>query len=268
VYAPEKLRFDHHQPTFQGVFSDQFSTKLPSAGLIYKHFGKDLIQTIMHTDEHQTAVLYKQIYKSFIEHIDGIDNGIEASGDPSTKKNYSITTHLSSRVQRLNPRWNQPNNETIENDAFKEAVALTGNEFIDTVRYLGEGWLPARKIVEDAVSARESVDSSGAIIKLSMFSPWQEHLFNIEAERGLAAVIKYAIFQDVKGSWRVQAVPEGEGGFKNRLALPAAWRGLRDKDLDEKAGISGCIFVHASGFIGGHATEQGALEMAKKALLL
>ena len=29
---------------------------------------------------------------------------------------------------------------------------------------------------------------------------------------------------------------------------------------------AGCVFVHASGFIGGNATREGVLEMARRAL--
>lgn len=52
-----------------------------------------------------------------------------------------------------------------------------------------------------------------------------------------------------------------------RLSLPEDWRGLRDNVLSEKAGIPDCVFVHASGFIGGNQTYEGALAMARKALL-
>ena len=51
-----------------------------------------------------------------------------------------------------------------------------------------------------------------------------------------------------------------------RLPLPEPWRGLRDEALDEVSGIPGCIFVHASGFIGGHRTREGALNMARATL--
>lgn len=51
-----------------------------------------------------------------------------------------------------------------------------------------------------------------------------------------------------------------------RLPLPEAWRGLRDEALDQVSGIPGCIFVHASGFIGGHHTREGALSMARATL--
>lgn len=46
------------------------------------------------------------------------------------------------------------------------------------------------------------------------------------------------------------------------------WRGVRDQALSDLTGIPGCIFVHASGFIGGNATKEGVLAMVKLALTL
>lgn len=65
--------------------------------------------------------------------------------------------------------------------------------------------------------------------------------------------------------YRVQAVSVA-GSFESRQPLPAAWRGLREEALSQKAGIPGCVFVHASGFIGGNATYEGVLEMARHGL--
>ncbi len=45
VYDPESFRFDHHQREFNGVL-EGYSTKLSSAGLIYRHFGKDIIRSV------------------------------------------------------------------------------------------------------------------------------------------------------------------------------------------------------------------------------
>lgn len=67
-------------------------------------------------------------------------------------------------------------------------------------------------------------------------------------------------------AWRLQAVSLSPGVFENRKSLPGPWRGLRDEELSQTAGIPGCIFVHASGFIGGNKTLEGALEMARQAL--
>lgn len=51
-----------------------------------------------------------------------------------------------------------------------------------------------------------------------------------------------------------------------RLPLLEEWRGLRDEELSRVADIDGCVFVHASGFIGGNATREGVLAMALKTL--
>lgn len=51
-----------------------------------------------------------------------------------------------------------------------------------------------------------------------------------------------------------------------RLSLLEEWRGVRDEELSSKSGIPGCVFVHASGFIGGNETYKGALEMARRTL--
>ena len=51
-----------------------------------------------------------------------------------------------------------------------------------------------------------------------------------------------------------------------RLSLLEEWRGIRDDELSTLSGIPGCIFVHASGFIGGNQTCEGVLEMARRTL--
>ena len=115
------------------------------------------------------------MYDDFIEHIDGIDNGVEnRTGD----LNYKVSTTLSSRVRRLNPPWNDANFDTLKNkagkekyisDCFLKAVTLTTHEFVECFENMIKVWLPARKIVVKAVEDRFSVHSSGEIIKLAHF---------------------------------------------------------------------------------------------------
>lgn len=42
-YDPSRHRYDHHQRGFFEVFGHGFSTKLSSAGLVYKHFGREIV---------------------------------------------------------------------------------------------------------------------------------------------------------------------------------------------------------------------------------
>jgi uncharacterized UPF0160 family protein len=262
IYDPSKHRYDHHQRGFFETLNDKYKTKLSSAGLVYKHFGKEVLRNVLGIDGKELETVYDRVYEHFVEGIDGIDNGVDQYPTDIRPK-YKVSTDLSSRVGYLNPAWNDPNPD-IESQ-FLKAVEMTGREFLDRVNYFGKSWLPARSLVEQALASRLEADPSGQIIILSQFCPWKEHLSNLEEEQNLGDTIKYILFGDSGGSWRVQCMSVG-GTFENRLSLPEEWRGRRDEELSAVSGIDGCIFVHMSGFIGGNKTKEGALAMAKKAL--
>lgn len=183
VYEPENHRYDHHQREFKGVMKG-FNTKLSSAGLIYKHFGLDIIRYILmktlDNNEISNEVLdlvYNKVYKDFMEHIDAIDNGISvATGEP----NYHMSTGLSARVGYLNPEWNEPQSPEIMNDCFQNAMKLTCSEFLSYTVSTAKSWWPARDIVEKAVNQRFDVHESGKILLFPQPLPWKEHLFEIE----------------------------------------------------------------------------------------
>lgn len=266
TYEPEKHRYDHHQNTFTDTYSDAYKgIKLSSAGLVFKHFGAAVIEALCGPLEAKSAAaILAKTYDSLVRELDALDNGVPIADEPR----YRFCTHLGARIGRLNPSWQEPNSPELENAKFKEALQLAAKELCDVVCGYSSGWLPARTIVEDALAKRTEVHPSGEIMKLPRFCPWQEHLFDLEEEEEAARtpLTKYVIFADSRAGWRVQAAPKARGSFENRLALPKAWCGVRDKELSDLSGIDGCVFVHASGFIGGNATESGALEMASKAL--
>ncbi|ORX89232.1 metal-dependent protein hydrolase [Basidiobolus meristosporus CBS 931.73] len=267
-YQPEKLRFDHHQRGFSEVFSADFKTKLSSAGLIYKHYGKEIIasQLSLSQEDPKVELLYQKMYKDFVEALDAIDNGISQYPQDIEPK-YEDRTDLAARVGRLNPWWNQTD---VDLDSrFEKAMELAGGEFVERLRFLGLAWLPARDLVVKAVNTRMEVHESGQILIFDSPCPWKEHLFEIEKELNLEKKPIYVLFPDgLSGAYRVQAVPVSPNSFESRRPLPEAWRGYRDGELSEKSQVEGCIFVHHSGFIGGNQTKDGALQMATKALVI
>ncbi|ORX90742.1 metal-dependent protein hydrolase, partial [Basidiobolus meristosporus CBS 931.73] len=268
VYKPEELRFDHHQRGFLEFFSNEYKTKLSSAGLVYKHFGKEIIakQLELPKDDPKVEILYQKMYKDFVEALDGIDNGISQYPQEVEPK-YEEKTGLAARVGRLNPWWNQTD---VDLDArFEQAMELAGSEFLDRLRFLGFAWLPARDIVVKAVDSRYEIHNSGQILILDSPCPWKEHLFEIEKEKSIEDKTIYVLFPDGRdSSYRIQAVPVSPNSFESRRPLPEAWRGYRDSELSERAQIEDCVFVHHSGFIGGNKSKDGALRMAIKALEL
>jgi uncharacterized UPF0160 family protein len=155
----------------------------------------------------------------------------------------------------------------LTTEGFQKAIQLTGTEFLEQFNGLVDLWLPARTIVEKSIQNSKKIDPNGEIVFLEQGCPWAEHLFDIEKETNTVGLVKYMLFKDDKdGSTRVRAVSTEEDGFKSRRPLKQEWCGLRDEELSNLAGIEGCIFVHATGFIGGAKSFESALMLAKKSL--
>ncbi|XP_022095011.1 UPF0160 protein MYG1, mitochondrial-like isoform X2 [Acanthaster planci] len=270
VYDPTKHRYDHHQRSFShsmnSLWPDKpWMTKLSSAGLVYLHFGERIlrsIKSIADADDSKVQAIFDKVYENFMEEIDAIDNGIAQCDE---KPRYLITTNLSSRVKHLNPDWMDLNPD--EEGGFQKAMELTGLEFLDRVNYYSNSWWPARELVESAIDRRFEVDSSGEVLVFQQGGcPWKEHLFALEESKKIDKSIKYVLYTDQNGKWRVQCVPVSSNSFTNRLSLLEKWCGLRNEELCALSGIAGCIFVHANGFIGGNETYEGALQMARMSL--
>lgn len=276
VYDHATLRYDHHQRGYDERFDDKDGgtprcTKLSASGLVYRHYGREVIKAY-YPDliDDQLELAYTKMYSSFMEAIDAIDTGVEQYPE-GTQVLYKDRTGLSSRVSRVNPRWNEIDESTgkrpDENKRFEIASAMCGEDFLSILGQVVESDIPARAFVERALLSRKDVDESGEIVKFESGGlPWRSHLYELEKIHDVDPLIKFVLYTDVAGMWRVQAVTVEGRGFENRLSLPEEWRGVRDENLAKIAGIEGCTFCHAAGFIGGNKTFEGAREMARVAL--
>jgi uncharacterized UPF0160 family protein len=137
VFDPERNRLDHHQKSFTLTWEDfedkkvkevpekkevkeekkegleegkkKTVIKLSSAGLVYRFYGKEIIQQICKTeyekelDDETLEYVYQKMYNKLIKEIDAIDNGVNI-GSP----NYNINSDLSYRVSFYNLPWNAP----------------------------------------------------------------------------------------------------------------------------------------------------------------
>lgn len=279
VFDPDNKKFDHHQASFQETFNslrpkspskNGGNIRLSSAGLIYVYYGEKVIAALLKKRKDMTldatvlSSVHMKLYESFIEEIDGIDNGVpQFDGEPK----YSINTHLSNRVKRFNPDWNDDLSADEIMARFMEAKEYVGKEFEEKLMGYVTSWMPARTIVENAVNSRFDVHASGEIIELSRFCPWQDHLREIECERNGEIDIKYVLFSGSGvNDFRVQCVPVAAGSFVCRRFLKKSWLGVRDDELEKVSGISGAVFVHSTGFIGGCKSRDGALKMAINSL--
>lgn len=262
--------FDHHQREFFETFDDDHKTKLSSAGLVYKHFGRDIIKSILGTPSASDVdLLYLKVYKQFIEALDANDNGISKfdSEEVSIKPKFADTAiSIPGIISNMNPNWNDDCSAEKFDQQFFKASAFIGDVFVNLVTGYGKSWLPAKGLVQEAVDRRKEVDQSGKIIILKQFCPWKEHLYEIERQQGIQDQIQFVLFEDSGKTWRVSTVPVSASSYKFRKGLPEPLRGLRDEELSQRSGIPQCVFIHAAGFIGGTKTQEGALQMAQMSL--
>lgn len=263
--------FDHHQREFTGTFSDKYNTKLSSAGLVFKHYGRDIINQILNgnVSTSDLDILYEKVYKNFIEAIDANDNGIaqyDVKGTDIKSKFNERAVTIPGIISGFNPRWNEESSNDAFDKNFQKASNFIGEIFVDLVKGYGLGWLPAKALVRKAVEERKEVDPSGKVLLFNQFCPWKEHLFEIERELRIENQIQFVLFVDSSNTWRISTVPVSSGSFEFRKGLPEHLRGLRDDELSEKSGVPGCIFIHTAGFIGGAKTKEAVLQLAKMSL--
>ena len=251
------------------------------------HFGKAIIaqHTKLPEDGNEVSILWEKIYADFVEALDAHDNGISVYDPADTatlqKRFYDGGISLGSLVGDLNydpiatplngeKQERSPEEEQAEEDRrFLEASSLMGTTFLRKLSYYHRAWLPARRVVHAAYAARKSHSASGRVMVFDRSVPWKDHLYSLEASRPSEEKVTYVLYPEGPhegAKWRIQAVSVTKESFDSRKPLLEAWRGFRDEKLDEVTGIDGCVFVHASGFIGGNKTFEGAMKMALRAL--
>uniref|UniRef100_A0A914H2Z7 Uncharacterized protein n=1 Tax=Globodera rostochiensis TaxID=31243 RepID=A0A914H2Z7_GLORO len=126
-----------------------FSTKLSSAGLIYAHYGKAVIGSILGlpAEDADVGKLYEQIYKKFVEAIDAIDNGVnQFDGLPR----FGDRKSRSGSIQAVSSFRYQLSSREFSNIA-DDAIDVEDNEeedfeFKKSRSRLGSEWLPEHKL--------------------------------------------------------------------------------------------------------------------------
>ena len=230
VYDHSSKKYDHHQRDYDERFdsgkegTEGRCTKLSASGLVYRHYGRDVIRAYYpNLSEENLDLVYNNLYDSLLEALDAIDTGVEMA-PKGVELLYKDATGLSSRVGRLNPRWNELDsngNPPDMDERFEVASKVCGDDFISVLTKIVESDLPAREYVERAILERRETDPSGEIIKLTSGGlPWKNYVYEFEKKYSVDPLIKFVLYTDQAGMWRVQAVTVEGKAFENRLGLP------------------------------------------------
>lgn len=225
--------FDHHQEKGAGIRNNEIP--YASAGLIWKHFGKKLVDS---------KEAFNYIDEKLIQPIDASDNGIQ------TIEITKLTPYtINQMIKSFNPDWQNEKQDYNSNflKALKIAIYILKQEISKA-----NGIMIAKSIVRKAIKK-----SDGKIIILDKFCPWKKTI--IEESNA-----KYLIYPS-SDNWHAQTVPISIDSFESRKPFPKEWGG-KTKDLANITGINDAYFCHRKLFICGAKSKEGAIKLAKLAL--
>ena len=255
-YDIERKRFDHHQEGGAG----ERENKVPYAafGLIWKHYGKDLItESIKENSTGQSSEdlnkIWELIDESLVQPIDASDTGYEDF--KSTKENLR-TYVMDSAVKSFNPTDEEGYEKSQE--LFLEFVEIA-KKILKRELICAENKIKGFKMVEEAYEKAQDK----RIIILEEGGSWREILVSHPEPL-------YVIFPTVDNDgFMIQAVHSGMSGYEVRKPFPENWcgKGIENKELEKESGIVGAKFCHLKGFLCVTDTKEQAIELANKAAL-
>ena len=253
VFDAALNRFDHHQ---RGAPVRPDETPFSSAGLVWQSYGERAVAALLRPNgaESFAAAIAADIDDNLVRRIDEIDNGVSATG-PLTRD----TLGLAAIVGEFNPTWDHPaaNGPAAGDEAFLEATALV----IAMLRRRVDS-LRARLVAEATVLAAHEASDDPRLLILDTGMPWKSAVFTHELP------VLFAVSPASNGNWMVDTMPPEPGSFAQRLALPESWAGLQADELAKETGVADAVFVHVRRFVGAAKSRTGAVELARKALVL
>ncbi len=239
VYDPKTGRYDHHQHGGAGARAN--GVPYSALGLVWKHHGNELTQS---------QSVWDHIDEAVVTSIDLADNGIEVYA-PTRPDVHPFLIHRV--LVKMRPTWKE---EPLFDERFMELLPM------------------ARHIIEREIISARDEEEGVAFVKLAYENTEDKRIVLLDRAypwQGFLSKTKDALYvvkpKSVGTDWEVECVRSDVHGFANRKPLPESWRGYRDQDLVEKTGVEGSVFCHNGGFIAVTETREGALALAKLALL-
>lgn len=246
AFDPEARRFDHHQAGFFETFSEKYSIKLSSSGLVFKYFHRELLSLYgIEPASPIYSLVVDKAYSEFFLHADAIDNGYDIYGE-IRPRNISDVVNL----------FNSDATGDEEDRRFHDVLRIVDLDMHNYMSHLA-AWTRDYESAEDAVRSTE-----GSILILEKH--YSTSLI-LELEDKHGRDFRFMVFPSNE-KYKVIAIPKARGSFETKNPLRMEWRGLRDEELSRVSGIACCVFVHASGFLGINETLAGALKMCEESL--
>lgn len=242
IYDPSINRYDHHQP--EGAGSRDNGIPYASIGLAWKHFGMALCEN--------SKEVWERIDEKLVSPIDADDNGTRLY---ELDKTFDTEPYFfKNSVKSFYPAWNEEKNF---DEQFLKVLAFTKQVLKNEIR-LGIARFKAAHLVQQDYDLSENKN----IIILKGSYPWK----TILSEK---PEVTFVIYKNAENNWSVQGVPRDENNeFEISKQFPVSWAGLRDSEFAAVSGVADAVFCHKGRWLCAAKSQEGALTLAKKALLM
>ena len=256
-YDLAKNNFDHHQDGFGEVMDAKLGggrTTLSSFGLIFKHFW-DLLPGITQDEA-------KDFYKTFVEGVDGHDNGIPHL-KTLAQRNYNSLT-----VGQTLSRINSPDVYSPEqNERFVAAAALAMSISLSIIGPSIDNRVVTERSREIFLEALRGEVSSGVLVvreRLLGAPATDRWLREAEADGDLKSKAKEVVFivaprDPTKGNFSIWTRKKDPATFElvRPILSAEAAEALIGEDLE---------FVHGKRFVASTKSRESAIRLAKASM--
>lgn len=258
VYDHNKNCYDHHQTSFNDGFGEHYNhiTPLSSCGLVFRHYGKQLINNIGTPEQNKCIDLdyvLDYIYKNFILPIDAHDNGVTYCDSNLLKFN---PLELGSTISNFNGEIYNNDEQLIR---FKQAVEIMTQIITHCVSSAIDFSYKYQKnlqVFEQAFKKRfwpellvlkEPLNNVTTYLK--RYDPTKQVKFIISPKPG-----------SIPEQWNIWTVNcEGEK-FKTLVPL------ITQKEAEKYVGENEVVFIHKACFTGATYSIGSAIQVARESL--
>lgn len=237
--------YDHHQKSFSETFSNDYTIPLSSCGLIWKHFGKDIIRKLVEKDltHDMTEKIYQIMYKKVFLSIDANDNGIKSIKSSSkVEYNFFYTVTLDEIVGS----FNTPGNDN-DLDQFNKAVSICSQYFENKIKQVFKSVSDYEKDLPYFTEVYKKYHELGYLYLDDDSVYYGSYINDFDKENE----VLYFISKKNDQNYKIYTRRINPGSFD--IVAPI----IPENDARELVGDD-LIFVHKAHFIGGCKTLESA----------
>lgn len=267
IYDPDKLRFDHHQEDCNLTFGNDYTIPMSSAGMIYKHYGKQYLASILNKEISDISEGFiNDIYKNIFLAIDAHDNGIRHY----IKKMLFHPLDISTSIAKMNyTNTNKRDQQLIQFMTAARIMSELIKEIIISDFNKHQLLKSDYDLITISMKSRHTNDKSNNILVIS--APCINWRFCLRLYEKTMDIpynnrIKFIIYKanDGKSSddkipnWKIRGISKNNK-FGNFI-LP------KNQLIKQMINPNNLTFVHKSLFIAGSKDVDSAIDIAQLSL--